>query len=331
MKTKKGILGIFLLLVGWNYSCTQIENQQPLSSFEKESGDLPAFNIQLDSTRLGQTIRFDSIAQGGNFSLAFTPLTSGKIKIIDNGLAVEIKMPKTNWKTDCTEYTICKNSVCRKGKIVLKNGSFRPEVVDTNSDCLSLLVRTFYLPFLGSVEVKNLFPGMLGLIDSLKTDHYSFQKQGDSLVVFVAAGNNQPEDWAWDTLRYRASSNSNCYLGKVAFIIGDTCEAHARSDVFNLPTGNALWADSDWTNNDQGCNTLLGSYQTRIQYPDFDYGNFVKTITKAGILTDTLIGGNQHHKYQRMNPSAIEDGFYYYFKNLSSNRVTKAWIRITFN
>ena len=133
---------------------------------------------------------------------------------------------------------------------------------------------------------------------------------------------------------YKATSLSGqCYRAKIAIIIGDTCEAHARDDFFFIPTGNALWPETALTANDKGCNNLVGSNQTRTPYLpplDWEYGNYKSMNTTNGVLIDTLVGGVQHYKYRRTNSLANEDDFTYYFKNLTTSRVTKARVKINF-
>lgn len=336
MKNRMKIIYFLFALALSGMACTKIADQQPVSSFEKETGPLPWLTLSLDSNHLSQTIRFDSIAQGGNFSVQFTSLSHGKIRIVENGQSVQIQMNAGNWKADSSQYTICKSGVCRIGEIRLVNRSYKandtiPNPLDTS--CSELPLRSIYLAFEAVFQVQNIFPfGGKGTIDSIKTQFYPAQNMGDSIIRYQAGGVVLDHKTAWDTIRYQLkATNRQCWTGKIAVVIGDTCEAHARNDVFHLSSGNALWPESQLTSNDQGCNNLLGTFQTRSQYPDFDYGNYLQQNTRNGMLTDTLIGGNQHYKYQRTNPSATEDGFYYYFKNLISGRVTKAWVRIRFD
>jgi len=141
------------------FSCYKVEDLQPKSDFEKSTGELPKFNLNLDTNNLMQIVRFDSIAQGGNFQLSFTPLKFGVIKITEGGKAVEFAMFKSNWKQDSSRYKICKNNVCREGNIIFKNKSFYiKEPIDVDSSCAFLPLRTFNVPFSGSLHIKNLFP-----------------------------------------------------------------------------------------------------------------------------------------------------------------------------
>jgi hypothetical protein len=330
----KPLAGLLLLVVmglAWP-GCTEVENQRPVSDFENSTGPLPLFDLRLDSTG-SKTIRFDSIAQGGNFSLTFTPLTFGKIRIVEGGKAVQIQMEGRNWRKDSTEYTIIKNKTSRKGKIVMINFRYiKPDsVFPIDTSCQALPVRIIFVPFNVPVEIKNLFPfNGKGKIDSLKTLSYSATKQGDSSIVFTSQGVQADQLWAWDTISYQLkATNRKCWRGKIAVVLGDTCESGARDDIFSLPSANALWSETILTQNDRGCSGLLGQYLTRTA-TDFDYGNFKIMPTLNGILTDTLVDGNQFYKYERTNSGASGDQFVYYFKNLNTNRVTKATVKITF-
>lgn len=338
MKVKHlSYLWLCLLLLGWGWlGCTRIENSPPTSSFEKGSGPLVSFDVRLDSMG-AQTIRFDSIAQGGNFTLAFTPMAFGKIRIVEEGKAIQIQMTGHNWERDSTEYTICKNQTCRKGKIVVRNAQYEPPdtITPVDTSCSELPLRQIFLSFNTSQVIYNLFPfGSKGTIKSLQTAYYQATNQGDSAIIFSSIGIPVEQNWAWDTIHYQLkASNRKCWTGKLIITLGDTCEPHARSDEFSAPTGSILIPENELVANDRSCNNQLGSYQTRTPYEpplDWDYGSYKKINTLKGVLTDTLVGGNQFYKYQKTSSSASEDGFYYYFKNLTTNRVTKAWVRIRF-
>lgn len=321
----------------WSLSCSKITETGPtVVPFEKQTGPLPELNISVDSIQPTHTFRFDSIAQGGNFSIQFTPLTFGKIRIVELGRAIQVLMDTGNWKLDSSQYTICKNSVCRSGFMKIRNLSYKPTVpVDTidtiPTGCIDLPTRTLYVPFSTSLSIENLFPtGKRGTIDSLKTDIYKVNKTSDSALTYIAIPIPETEKWAWDTIRYRGTSLSGqCYKAKIAVIIGDTNEAHARNDFMSIATGNALWNQTVLTDNDKGSNNQLGNYITRTD-TSFDYGNYKVMNTPNGILTDTLVSGQQHYKYQRTNATALDDQFIYYFKNLANGRTTKAWVKITF-
>ena len=316
----------------WVGSCTKVDSYPQPSDFEKTTGPLPYFNNNLDSNGI-KTIRFDSIAQGGNFSLSFTPLAFGSVRIVEEGKAVQIQMKGGNWSKDSTEYTICKNLTCRKGKIILFNLQYKKtdtiEPIDTS--CSELATRKVYGPFNQLLKIGELFPfAGNGKIDSLKSQLYTVGNQGDSIITFTTLDVPVDQKWAWDTIRYKLKAkNRKCWTGKLAIVLGDTCEPEARNDIFSLPTGKALWPQNELTANDKSCNNQLGSYITRTA-TEFEYGNYKVMATANGILTDTLVNGSQFYKYERTNTGAVTDGFYYYFKNLTTNRVTKAWVKIIF-
>lgn len=345
MKRLPIYIGFFLL--AWVLSCTRISDPEPSQiPFEKQTGPLPLLSLSVDSVHLSQTIRFDTIAQGGNFSIQFTKLNFGKIKIVEDGKAVQIVMDTGRWEKDSSQYTICKNSVCRSGLMKIKNRSYRPLVpIDTTDStdtiptgCITLATRTVYVPSFSSlIEIKRLFPkGVTGTIlaDSLRADRYTVSKTSDSTLSYIA--NPIPDDqlWAWDTIRYQATSTlGQCYRAKIAINLRDSCEAHARDDFFLIPSGTEIWPETELTANDKSCTNQLPDRQTRTPYPalsDWEYGNYKVMDTQFGVLIDTLIADKQHYKYRRTNPSATEDGFTYYFKNKATNRVTKAWVRIKF-
>jgi len=337
LKPLAGLLLLAAVGFGWP-GCTTIENQRPNSDFENSTGNLPLFDIQLDSSGT-KTIRFDSIAQGGNFAMTFTPLVSGKIKIVEAGKALNIQMDGRNWRKDSTEYTICKGTTCRNGKILLTNVQYKkpdttkiPIIIPpVDTSCSKLTIRSLNVNFETAGVIKNLFPSNgKGRIDSLKSQTYDIFNQGDSAIIFNTQGVEVEQKWAWDTISYQLkASDRKCWIGKISIIIGDVCEPGAKDDVFNIPTGKALWNELDLIANDKGCSGLLGTYLTRTSL-DFDYGGFKIMETENGILTDTLILGLQHYKYVKTKPLATSDKFTYYFKNLSTNRVTKALVKITF-
>lgn len=316
------LLGVFLA------ACTEVEDAQPKGKFETGTGPLPAFELRLDTNRLNGNVRFDSIAEGGNFTIRFTPLTFGSIRIVNEGKAVEIQMVKSNWKADSTQYTITKNGVSRTGEIKIRNKSFFiPEPVDTS--CIVMPIRTLYLNFDASLEIDGLFP-TTGTVSQVMADFYTVAIATGGNLNYTASGGLHEQKWAWDTLRYNGETNTGrCVRGKIAIVLGDTCEPEAVEDEFLLPSGQALWPESALTANDRSCTGLLGNYLTRTD-TIFDYGNYKVMTTRAGILTDTLVNGTQHYKYQRTSATIPEDEFFYYFKNNSSSRVTRAWVRIRF-
>lgn len=232
----------------WAFSCTRVTEEPGVVPFEKQTGPLPLFSVEVDSIHRTQTLRFDSIAQGGNFNLTFTPFRFGKIRIVENGRAVQLQMDTGRWQKDSSQYTICKNAVCRSGWLWVRNKSYVPAPVDTTDTtdtlpvgCITLATRTLYLNFSATLEVKNLFPsGARGTLDSLKAGIYQVTNQGDSSLLYATHPLPDPDEelWAWDTVYYKGHSLSGqCYRGKIAFMIGDTCEAHARPDELSVPTG----------------------------------------------------------------------------------------------
>jgi hypothetical protein len=313
-------------------ACTKVEDIQLKGKFETETGPLPQFELFLDSLEPKGSIRFDSIAEGGNFTLKFTPLQFGNIQIVEDGKAVEIQMQNSNWKADSTRYTLCKNGVCREGEIKIKNRFWKANdtiLPPPDTSCILMPLRKYYLPFLGSITIKGLFP-QTGTLQSLKANFYTVVSTGDSSLTYTGSGGFPEQSWAWDTIRYTGQTQSGrCVKGTIALVLGDTCEAWARDDDFFLPGGAALWPETALTANDRSCGGTLGNHLTRTDTL-FDYGNYKVMNTRAGILTDTLVGGSQYYRYQRTQSGIPEDGFYYYFKNNTSGRVTKAWVRIRF-
>ena len=91
--------------------------------------------------------------------------------------------------------------------------------------------------------------------------------------------------------------------------------------------GNIIFSEQILVANDRGYSNQLSSFITRTN-TEFDYGNYKVMNLNKGVLVDTLIGGVQLYRYRFTDVDAIEDGFYYYFKNVSSARVTKAWVRL---
>lgn len=331
---------IGFIFLAWVLSCTKVSDEEPSKiPFEKQTGPLPSLNVAVDSVNLSQTIRFDTIAQGGNFSIQFTKLTHGKIKIVEEGKAVQIQMDTGSWEKDSTEYTICKNKVCREGLLKIVNRNYRPKGPDTTdpipTPCIIINNWTIYVPaFSSPVQIR--VPGIV-LGDSLKADRYSISRTSDSSLSYIA--NPIPDDqlWAWDTIRLRFSSLSGqCYRAKIAIVIGDTCEPEARNDVFDIGAATfTMWPAGELVANDKGCNNQIGSYQTRTPYQanplaDWDYGDNKRMNTRYGILVDSFYNGGPNYAYIRTKPGGTEDGFYYYFKNLLTGRVTTAWVRIKF-
>lgn len=317
---------IVLCLAG----CTQVDDQRPGDPFEQNTGPLPALSFVTDSTGV-QAISFDSVASGGKYSLEIVPMAFHTIAVAADGKSVLLTPTSSRWHKDSTRYTICKNTRCREGKIVLVNRNFGTTPVDTHSqtNCTILPVTTYFVPFFGSVEVRNFLPAGATIIpDSIQTDFHQVQNEGDSILTYIAAGGATSVGWAWDTIRFSAQATGQCYRGKIALVLGDTSEPQARDDRFSVPSGSASWPETALTQNDKGLSGTLGNYQTRTAM-DFNYSNRVM-YTSGGTLTDTLVNGQRLYLYTRTAANALHDQFTYYFKNLTSGRITKATVWIDF-
>ncbi len=330
----KNIFFIFILI--WiALSCdNKIKDLQPVSDFEKSRDPLPAFQFSITASR-SQVISFDSIAQGGNFTISFTPLLHGRISNLSDGKSILLTLDASNWKKDSTEYTIMKNSVARTGTIVLFNSLFRPDTLvpePVDTACSALPDKKLFLDFNTLTTIVDLFPDTFqGNVDSFSAAIYSVSiMTGNGRLSYLANPASQDQNWAFDTVWYKLKArNRKCFTGKVLITLGDTCEPQAREDVVPVPSGSLIFPETLLTQNDKGCNNSLGSYITRTA-KDFDYGNYKVMNTNNGVLTDTLINGSQHYKYVKTVTSATDDLFEYYFKNLNSGRVTKAKVKLSF-
>lgn len=314
----------------------EVEDLQPKSGFETGTGPLPEYRFEVLPG--GSTIvRFDSIAEGGNFTVSFTPLAHGRIRALPGVQGLEIALDTGNWHKDSTNYTISKNAVQRKGWLYFVNKNYVPDTTDdpdpepVDTACSALPNRFIYLDFNTNTLVGSLFPDTFrGRVDSVRAWLYAASiSLSQDRIQYLANPATQEQMWAFDTVYYKLKAlNRKCFTGKLIMVIGDTCEPQARPDVVQIPvSGTLTFPETLLTQNDRGCNGQTGSYITRTQM-DFDYGNYKIMPTTHGILVDTLIGGNQHYKYTRANPTAREDGFYYYFRNNSSGRTSMAWVRL---
>jgi hypothetical protein len=323
VKTLDKLQYIFLLFTIVFIGCKdEIKDLQPKSTFELSKDSLPPLSFALDSNNLNAKIRFEDIAQGGEFSVSFTPFTYGRIEIIEGGRAVQIAMQQSNWQKDSSIYTICKSGVCRSGVIKLINSSFikplDPEPVDSTSfPCFKIPVRTFYIPFDASLKIENIFPqGIKSGIETFSVLHYTLSANADTTFQYFSGGVAHEQAWAWDTIYYTGKSEWNrCYEGKIALVLGDTCEPSARNDLINVPAGGSIiFSEQVLVANDRGCNNQLGNFITRTD-TEFDYGNYKVMELSNGILALVQGGGcissnckvhYSHHCLHRCNTSSLQ-------------------------
>ena len=332
-----GVLICCLFLLG----CNKYEDLQPKSTFETSTDSLQNFDISLKKE--GSTIiRFDSIAQGGTYKISFTPFEHCSLQLIEDGKAIEIKGPAYNWENDFSKYTICKNGNCRTGSIYIKNSDYTNPIFDTidSNGCIILPLRKFYTFFLTPTLLKNFFPnGVEGRIDTFETKNYTIKRALNNtnpsytILEFYALPKPESQPWAWDTVSYKLSgTNGKCYSGKIEIIIGDTCKSLAKADSFTVSNGKIIVNQTELTANDFPCAQPAGLHITRSGTEEnFNYGNYKVRNTEFGVLTDTLINGQQHYKYVRTKPSARKDKFVYYLKSFNPERVTKAWVYLKLN
>lgn len=339
MKSMK-LLWISFLLVA---ACRNtIDDMQPTSKFEKSTDPLPAIKIDAKAGS-SHVIAFDTIADGGLFSVKFTPFKHGKISILNNGKSVAIVLDTGNWEKDSSQYTISKNKVSRSGSLVFKNLDYKKPPIDTikppidtikpiDTSCSALADKKLFGDFLTDITLQNLFPaGIFGKADSVVSSIYRTQINTQGQITYFSNPDLQVEKWAFDTIFYRLkAANKKCYTGRVLVTLGDTCEPHARLDTISVPGGRLLFSDTLLVKNDKGCNGLLGSYKTTTQQ-DFSSGQyFPEKPTRYGFLTDTGVNGTQHYKYIRTNSAVSSDKFEYFFKNETTGRTTKAEVILKF-
>jgi len=329
----------WLTLIAFYSLCSchnSVKDIQPKSDFESTTAPLPQFDLRINSGG-SKVLRFDSIAQGGNFTINFTPMTFARLSPLLDGNGILLTLDTSNWKKDSTQYTITKNTVSRKGLIYIYNNLYKkdtviiPEPVDTT--CSELPDRTVPIRFFDLIsEIHSLFPDTFqGKVDSISTNFYqaSIINQG-ATIRYLPDPSTQLQKWGFDTLWFKLKArNRKCFTGKLLIVIGDTCEPQARPDILTATNGQFLIPETVLTENDKSCSNMLGVYLTRTQ-EDFDYGNYKVMNTSNGLLTDTLVNGNQYYKYLKTKPGATEDGFDYYFKNMTTGRTTKAKVTIKF-
>ena len=327
-----GVLICCLFAMG----CKKVEDLQPQSDFEKSTAELPTFNIFLDSTG-SQVIQFDSIAQGGNFSVSLSGFKHCKLKIQNQGKTLLLEAQGKNWKGDTSRYIICKNNTCRDGSIFLTNKQY---IVDTGGNgpvdkCVSLIFKSRNYDEIngGEIFVDSLFPaGFIGSIRNISSINYVASKFSDVLLLYkVYPDLINSKKWGWDTIRYDLTAlDGKCYKVKIPYTIGDVCEASAKDDNLLVTNGFKLILEDELTLNDKNCAGLAVPSTTRS---GLDFGTKYVQLTQFGRLEDTLIvaGNKRGYRYYKTNPSAIKDKFPYYFRDLITNRVTKAWVYLLLN
>jgi len=309
-------------------SCTEIEQIIPSAPIDTTSTELPFISasvLGIDSVEVDLS---PSIVANEPFSVSFSSFQHGRM-VLREGKKFRYISLTERWVADSGFYDICQTGNCKRGKIKVRNNR-----IFTDSVVISLPeLSPYYIPYLGSQEVYLIPPGRSGKVISLSHNAFTASVIGpDStrMVYFAASGISNPFLLGFDDVTFQIKTIGDTILkGSFKVILGDTCEAQARDNAFMLTGSNAEWNTMDWAANDEPCFAPLEDFKIKI-HPSV-YSNYIKVNTPQGILTDTLIGGEQKLLYKRTNPAATEDVFPYYLLANSTNRLSRAWIRIKFN
>jgi len=319
--------------------CSKVEDLQPQSDFEKSTDSLPAIKFDLDSTG-SKVVQFDSIAQGGNFSISLTGFKHCKLKIQNQGKTILVEAQGKNWKKDSSNYTICKNNHCRDGVIFLTNKQYYKDsvIIKPVDSCVILPFRHQHSENFGDQAFISDFllpPGVNATINTVSVLNFYGYKYSDNLIYYEAKKVGATQKWGFDTISYTLNgSDGKCYKGKIGILIGDTCEASARDDNFIVTNGYREFLEDEFAANDKDCNGNISLAFTTRSTPAFATATVQNTASGFGSLDEGTVNQTsikRLFKYTRTNPSATKDIFPYYFKNLNSGRVTKAWVYLQLN
>ncbi len=316
-------IGLFGIL-----SCTEIEQTLPKPPADTSSAPLPKLELSVEGADSALLDFSPIIAANEPFSLSFTAFQHGRV-VLRTGNIVRYISNNERWSTDSGYYDYCQRGNCRRGLIRIVNSQ-------VFSDSVVLPLATlgpFYLAYFGSQDFNLIPTGRTGKITSIVHNYFTANivvPDSMRLLYFAGGGMQGPYLMGFDDVNYRIKTpGDTIFTGKVYFVLGDTCEAQARPDSFQVSGNQAQWTAGQWALNDEPCFAPLEDYKIRIQINP--YSNFQSIQTPNGVLVDTLVNAQQVLKYTRINLAAREDIFPYYLLSNSNNRLTRAWIKLKFN
>jgi len=324
--------GHFLLLTAIGMfgilSCTKIEQTLPKLPVDTSTAALPKLELKMEGTD-STVLDFSSIiAANEPFSLSFTLFQHGRI-VVRAGNIVRYISNEERWTADSGHYDYCQKGHCRRGFIQIRNSKiFKDSIVIPLTN-----LGPFYLAYFGSKDFNLIPTGRTGKISSIDHNYFTANIVAPDSVqlLYVANGGVQgPYLMGFDDVYYRIKTTGDTvFTGKVSFVLGDTCDAQARPDSFQVSGNQAQWSAGQWVLNDEPCFAPLENFKIRIQVNP--YGESLSIQTQNGVLVDTLVNGQQVLKYTRTNLAANQDVFPYYLLSNSNNRLTRAWIKLKFN
>jgi hypothetical protein len=322
----------FLALLGLNLaSCTRYEENEPVNPLDKESGPIPALRLTVRNNEPVQIPLDSLISHSEGIGVSFSSPLYGYLDPSEDRKFLTYKpFPDAgNWLVDSVEYQVCRKSGCRKGKLYFVNAEYDP--TPPVADTLQLPdAGPFYLGYFSSLEVP-VFPSTLAArIQTIRHRYYTCSVQGpDSThILYFAGGGSTQGTFGFDEVSFLGKTPEGQWVkGRVSFILGDTCEAQARDDAFLVLAESITWLPSQWLTNDGPCFGSLEGHSLRL-HPE--NAAVRKVATNNGIVTDTLINGERRFRYQKTNPAAASDAFWYYLEAGPNQRLTRARIRLTF-
>jgi len=316
-------IGLFGML-----SCKKIEQTLPKLPADTSTAALPKLELTvegIDSTVLD----FSPIVSADEpFVLTFSAFKHGRV-VLRTGNVVRYISNEERWTADSGYYDYCQKGHCRRGFIKIRNSKiFKDSIVIPLTN-----LGPFYLAYFGSKDFNLIPTGRIGKITSIVHHYFTANIVApDSVQLLYVAnnGNQGPYRMGFDDVYYRIKTQGDTILtGKLSLVLGDTCDAQARPDSFQVSGNQAQWSASQWVLNDEPCFAPLEDYKIRIQVNP--YGESLSIQTQNGVLVDTLVNGQQVLKYTRTNLAANQDVFPYYLLSNSNNRLTRAWIKLKFN
>lgn len=309
--------------------CTEIQQPLPKAPVDTTSAPLPQVSVTV-SGQDSADLDFSGIIKANEpFSLSFGAFQHGKV-VLRAGNVVRYISTEGRWKADSGYYDYCQKGNCRRGKIKVGNNNH------TTTDTIWVQMPNlgpFYATYLGSVEVNLIPPGRTGKIISMTHSFFTAQIVApDSVKVlyFAGGGGSSPFSMGFDDIRYQVrTANDTIFYGTVPLVLGDTCEAQARDDAYTVLNGQRTFLPEEWAVNDEPCFAPLENYRVMVK-PE-SYTGSLRISTPNGTLSDTLIGAEQRLVYRRQNQTATQDTFLYYLLDMNTNRLSRAYIRLTFN
>lgn len=310
----------------WAFSCHRVEEQEPFFPEDTLTSSLPTlFRSVSDYEKI--QIRIDSlVARDVNLSLKMGKPLYGSLSLMAGGQGLEYTPQVSNWHKDSVDYQLCRGIYCRPGRLVFFNLNYTPQA-DT---ILLPPIGPVYLNFLGTFQ-QNLLPaGQAGKIKFVRHRFFSSFIQGpdSTSLLYYSGGGSSAFSYGFDDLNYYIQTQAGkWYKGYIEFVIGDTCQFQAKSDLFFMSGDSLHLPASTLLANDVDCNGAINQGLVRIKIPP-DYGDETSLTTAKGKWIERGAGSSKQISFVPHPGSFQSDSIRYYLVSPFNQRISRAWLKV---